>query len=122
MSEKGQGEKPAEEKLPEATSPEATSAGERSAEARDAGERSAEEKGREGASAPATTAPAPTPDRPQGYVDEFDPGGDFIPKDREARRDDVRNLGSGSAVGISCMVVVLLLVMAFWVVRGWLMG
>ena len=57
-----------------------------------------------------------------GYVDEFDPGGDFIPKGREARRDDVRNLGSGSAVGISCLVVVLLAVFLFWMVRGCLMG
>jgi hypothetical protein len=57
-----------------------------------------------------------------GYVDEFDPGGDFIPKGREARRDDVRNLGSGSAVGISCLVVVLLAVILFWMVRGCLMG
>jgi hypothetical protein len=57
-----------------------------------------------------------------GYVDEFDPGGDFIPKGREARRDDVRNLGSGSAVGISCLLVVLLAVALFWMVRGCLMG
>jgi|HubBroStandDraft_4_1064222.scaffolds.fasta_scaffold556155_2 hypothetical protein len=57
-----------------------------------------------------------------GYVDEFDPGGDFIPKGREARRDDVRNLGSGSAVGISCLLVVLLAVAVFWMVRGCLMG
>jgi hypothetical protein len=61
------------------------------------------------------------PPRPAGYVDEFDPGGDFIPKDRDPVRDDVRNLGSGSAVGISCLVVVLLLVAVFWGVRGWLM-
>jgi hypothetical protein len=59
--------------------------------------------------------------RPPGYVDEFDPGGDNIPTDREARRDDVRNLGSGSAVGISCLVVVLLLVALFWGIRGWLL-
>jgi hypothetical protein len=56
------------------------------------------------------------------YVDEFDPGGDFIPTDREARRDDVRNLGSGSAVGISCLVVVLAAVALFWMVRGCVMG
>jgi hypothetical protein len=56
------------------------------------------------------------------YVDEFDPGGDFIPDDREARRDDVRNLGSGSAVGISCLVVVLGAVLLFWIVRGCVMG
>lgn len=61
------------------------------------------------------------PQKPATYVDEFDPGGDHIPTDREARRDDVRNLGSGSAVGISCMVVVLLLVAAFWGIRGCLM-
>jgi hypothetical protein len=61
-------------------------------------------------------------DSPPGYVDEFDPGGDFIAKDREARRDDVRNLGSGSAVGISCLVVVLAAVALFWIVRGCLMG
>jgi hypothetical protein len=60
--------------------------------------------------------------RPPGYVDEFDPGGDFIAKGREARRDDVRNLGSGSAVGISCLVVVLAAVAVFWIVRGCLMG
>jgi hypothetical protein len=60
--------------------------------------------------------------RPEGYVDEFDPGGDFIPEDREARRDDVRNLGSGSAVGISCMVVVLVAVGLFWLVRGCMLG
>lgn len=59
--------------------------------------------------------------RPDGYVDEFDPGGDFIPRDRDPRRDDVRNLGSGSAVGISCMVVVLLVVALFWGIRGCLM-
>ena len=59
---------------------------------------------------------------PPGYIDEFDPGGDFIAKDREARRDDVRNLGSGSAVGVSCLVVVLAAVALFWIVRGCLMG
>jgi hypothetical protein len=59
---------------------------------------------------------------PPDYVDEFDPGGDFIPKDREARREDVRNLGSGAAVGISCLVVVLAAVALFWIVRGCLMG
>lgn len=64
----------------------------------------------------------PSPERPPGYKDEFDPGGDFIPKDREPRREDVRNLGSGSAVGISCLVVVLALVGLFWMVRGCLMG
>jgi hypothetical protein len=63
----------------------------------------------------------PAEPRPEGYVDEFDTGGDFIPKDREPGRDDVRNLGSGSAVGISCMVVVLALVLAFWAIRGCLM-
>jgi hypothetical protein len=63
----------------------------------------------------------PSPPNP-AYVDEFDPGGDFIAKDREAQRDDVRNLGSGSAVGISCMVVVLAAVLIFWMVRGCLMG
>lgn len=62
------------------------------------------------------------PERPEGYVDEFDPGGDFIAKDREPHRDDVRNLGSGSAVGISCLVVVLVAVALFWMVRGCLMG
>jgi hypothetical protein len=67
---------------------------------------------------PAAQQPAAVPAE---YVDEFDPGGDFIPKDRAPHRDDVRNLGSGSAVGISCMVVVLFVVAAFWVVRGWLM-
>jgi len=66
--------------------------------------------------------PGPGPERPPGYVDEFDPGGDFIPKDREANRDDVRNLGSGAAVGISCMAVVLVAVALLWVVRGCLMG
>ena len=60
--------------------------------------------------------------KPPGYVDEFDPGGDFIARDREAHRDDVRNLGSGSAVGISCLVVVLVAVGCFWVIRGCLMG
>lgn len=60
--------------------------------------------------------------RPPGYVDEFDPGGDFISKDRAPHRDDVRNLGSGSAVGISCLVVVLVAVTLFWIVRGCLMG
>jgi hypothetical protein len=57
-------------------------------------------------------------DRPEGYVDEFDTGGDDIPVDREPHREDVRNLGSGSAVGLSCMVVVLALVALFWTVRG----
>jgi len=66
-------------------------------------------------------APPDAP-HPPGYVDEFDPGGDFIARDREAHRDDVRNLGSGSAVGISCMVVVLVAVAIFWMVRGCLMG
>jgi hypothetical protein len=61
------------------------------------------------------------PDRPEGYVDEFDTGGDYIAPDREPHRDDVRNLGSGSAVGVSCMVVVLALVALFWAVRGWVM-
>jgi hypothetical protein len=56
-----------------------------------------------------------------GYVDEFDPGGDYIPPDRAPHRDDVRNLGSGSAVGISCLVVVLLIVAVFWGIRGCLM-
>jgi hypothetical protein len=56
------------------------------------------------------------------YKDEFDPGGDYIPTDREPRRDDVRNLGSGSAVGISCLVVVLAAVGIFWIVRGCMMG
>ncbi len=74
----------------------------------------------------ASKEPAPPPsqglDRPEGYVDEFDPGGDYIPADREPRRDDVRNLGSGSAVGVSCMVVVLALVALFWAVRGCVMG
>jgi hypothetical protein len=65
---------------------------------------------------------SPPPPRPPGYVDEFDPGGDHIPRDREPRRDDVRNLGSGSAVGISCLVVVLAAVGIFWIVRGCLMG
>jgi hypothetical protein len=60
--------------------------------------------------------------RPEGYVDEFDTGGDHIPQDREPHRDDVRNLGSGSAVGISCMAAVLLLVAAFWGIRGCLMN
>lgn len=64
--------------------------------------------------------PKPTA-RPPGYVDEFDPGGDHIPPDRAPTRDDVRNLGSGSAVGISCLAVVLFLVGLFWVVRGLLM-
>jgi hypothetical protein len=68
------------------------------------------------------TDDAESPARPPDYVDEFDPGGDNIPADREARRDDVRNLGSGSAVGISCMVVVLAAVLVFWLVRGCLMG
>jgi hypothetical protein len=66
--------------------------------------------------------PKAEPERPPGYVDEFDPGGDFIPKDREAHRDDVRNLGSGAAVGISCLVVVLAAVALFWIVRGCVMG
>jgi hypothetical protein len=65
--------------------------------------------------------PAAEPPKPPGYVDEFDPGGDFIPPDRDPVRNDVRNLGSGSAVGISCMAVVLLIVAAFWVIRGFLM-
>ena len=64
----------------------------------------------------------PETPRPPHYVDEFDPGGDHIPEGREPRREDVRNLGSGSAVGISCLVVVIVLVAAFWVVRGCLMG
>jgi hypothetical protein len=72
----------------------------------------------EGDSKPASQPGGPSP----SYVDEFDPGGDFIPTDREARRDDVRNLGSGSAVGISCLVVVLAAVALFWMVRGCLMG
>ena len=59
--------------------------------------------------------------KPEGYVDEFDPGGDFIPEDRDPHRDDVRNLGSGSAVGISCLAAVLLVVAAFWAIRGCLM-
>jgi hypothetical protein len=63
----------------------------------------------------------PQPPQPPAYVDEFDPGGDFIPPDRPAHRDDVRNLGSGSAVGISCMMAVLLLVAVFWGIRGCLM-
>jgi hypothetical protein len=62
------------------------------------------------------------PERPPGYVDEFDPGGDHIPKDREPHRDDVRNLGSGAAVGISCLAVVIAMVAVFWLVRGCLMG
>jgi hypothetical protein len=62
----------------------------------------------------------PRTDRP-GYVDEFDTGGDFIPPDRTPGRDDVRNLGSGSAVGISCLAAVLVLVAAFWLIRGLLM-
>jgi len=70
----------------------------------------------QGDTPPAEAAGAP------GYIDEFDPGGDYIPKDREPRRDDVRNLGSGSAVGISCLVVVLAAVGLFWIVRGCLMG
>jgi hypothetical protein len=67
-------------------------------------------------------AGADSRERPAAYVDEFDPGGDFIAPDREPRRDDVRNLGSGSAVGISCLVVVLAAVAVFWIVRGWLLG
>jgi hypothetical protein len=65
--------------------------------------------------------PRPRPPESPGYVDEFDPGGDFIPEDRAPNRDDVRNLGSGSAVGISCMAAVLILVAAFWIVRGFLL-
>jgi hypothetical protein len=72
--------------------------------------------------APGAPADAADPQSKTGYVDEFDPGGDFIPTDREPRRDDVRNLGSGSAVGISCLVVVLAAVGLFWVIRGCLMG
>lgn len=74
----------------------------------------------EGPKEPETSAPD-RPDRPEGYVDEFDTGGDFIPTDREPHRDDVRNLGSGSAVGVSCMAVVLALVALFWAVRGCVM-
>jgi hypothetical protein len=65
--------------------------------------------------------PSEPPARPEGYVDEFDTGGDYIPADREPHRDDVRNLGSGSAVGVSCMVVVLALVAVFWAIRGCVM-
>jgi hypothetical protein len=71
---------------------------------------------------PKPDAPLAGAARPPDYVDEFDPGGDFIPRDREPRRDDVRNLGSGSAVGISCLVVVLAAVGIFWIVRGCWMG
>jgi hypothetical protein len=66
--------------------------------------------------------PEEDPKKNPNYVDEFDPGGDHIPTDREPRRDDVRNLGSGSAVGISCMAVVLAAVGLFWLIRGCLMG
>ncbi len=64
----------------------------------------------------------PRPERPPGYVDEFDTGGDYVPADREPQRDDVRNLGSGSAVGIGCLIVALILVGIFWGVRGCLIG
>jgi hypothetical protein len=70
----------------------------------------------------AASPEAAPPEANPNYVDEFDPGGDFIAPHREPHRDDVRNLGSGSAVGISCLVVVLAAVGIFWMIRGCLMG
>lgn len=41
--------------------------------------------------------------------------------DRPLTIDDVPRLGSGTGIAIGCGVVVLVAVVLFWLVRGWLM-
>jgi len=50
---------------------------------------------------------------------------DAPPSDSTAPRpltiDDVPRLGSGSGVAIGCTVVVVVAIVLFWLLRGWLM-
>ena len=53
-------------------------------------------------------------------VSDEDPS-EAPPPDRPLTIDDVPRLGSGTGIAIGCGVLVLAAVVAFWVVRGWLL-
>jgi hypothetical protein len=54
-------------------------------------------------------------------VSDQDPNEDAPPPDRPLTIDDVPRLGSGAGIAIGCGVLVILAIVAFWVVRGWLL-
>jgi hypothetical protein len=60
----------------------------------------------------AKTGEAPGGEQPPPPRDK-----DGLPLDREPTLDDVRGGGSGRTTAVSCSVVVLLLIVAFWVLR-----
>ncbi len=54
------------------------------------------------------------------------PQEDREPRAEEPNRpltiDDVPRLGSGTGIAVGCGVAVLVAIVAFWIVRGWLLG
>ena len=53
-------------------------------------------------------------------VSDEDPSETPAP-DRPLTIDDVPRLGSGTGIAIGCGVLVLAAIVAFWLVRGWLL-
>ena len=59
--------------------------------------------------------PQETKDDSEGPPKPEDPG-------RPLTIDDVPRLGSGTGIAIGCAVFVILAIVAFWLIRGWLVA